>query len=130
MKFRSLFMFLPLYLIVTSCSTTTCTKEQMLKKNEDIEKTASLIESQKNMKTIKVYKFDGSKQCDNLPGASLDDMAKELASVKIISSEKKHDGLMRIQVCGQPTGQCNVYEILEADWSIAEKAGFKRWKGY
>jgi len=128
MIFKSLILILG-SIFVMSCSTQTCAKDQLVKRNEDTQKTVSILEGQKNMKTIKVYKFDGSKQCENIPGISVDEMAKELSGLKILHSEKKHDGLMRIQVCGQPTGQCNVFEILESDWASAEKAGFKKWKG-
>jgi hypothetical protein len=34
---------------------------------------------------------------------------------------------MHIQICGQSTGQLNVYEISAADLSKAESLGFRKW---
>lgn len=76
---------------------------------------------------VRVYKYDGSLQCGQGKAISLEQMATELKGVKIFASQKKSDGLMHIQVCGSPTGQANVYEILEGDVAKAEKSGFKKW---
>ena len=80
------------------------------------------------MKTIKVFKPDGSLQCNQGKSFSVKDMEADLKDVKVISSEKKHDGLMRIQVCGQPTGMSNVFEISDSDLEKAKTHGFKIWK--
>lgn len=74
-----------------------------------------------------VYKVDGSKQCGQGKKIDLNTMKKELAKIEIFSAENKHDGMMRIQVCGAPTGFNNVYEINEADLGKALKLGFKKW---
>ncbi|OFZ31988.1 MAG: hypothetical protein A2622_12195 [Bdellovibrionales bacterium RIFCSPHIGHO2_01_FULL_40_29] len=75
----------------------------------------------------RVYKADGSLQCGQGKKVDLSTMQKELGDIQIFSAENKNDGLMRIQVCGHPTGNCNVYEILEADLDKALKLGFKKW---
>lgn len=121
--------------LLISCSTQTC------KPNENIENSKSSnqpIASEsasltiKNMTTqikkIKIYKPDGSVQCEANTGQSIIEMQKSLDAITVFSAEKKHDGLMRIQVCGQPTGQCNVYEIAESDLAKALSFGFKKWK--
>jgi len=128
-KFSSIFFqVICVFLISVSCSTKTCSKDELLQNHPEVsQKKLESMDSQ-NMKTIKVYKFDGSKQCEKESGISIETMAKELGLIKIISSAKKHDGLMRTQVCGTPTGQCNVYEIFESDYPQAEKLGFKKWK--
>ena len=54
-------------------------------------------------------------------------MKKELGTIEVFSATNKHDGMMRIQVCGAPTGFCNVYEIDEKDLESALKAGFRKW---
>ena len=74
-----------------------------------------------------VYKADGSLQCGQGSKVDLNTMQKEFGSIQIFSSENKHDGMMRIQVCGAPTGQVNVYEIDVKDLEVALKAGFKKW---
>lgn len=78
-------------------------------------------------KRVFVYKNDGSVQCEAGGKTTLDNMKKELGTIEVFSSANKHDGMMRIQVCGAPTGFCNVYEIEEKDLELALKAGFKKW---
>jgi hypothetical protein len=78
-------------------------------------------------KRVLVYKSDGSLQCQQGGAKALDDMAKELKGIKILSSLNKSDGRMHVQVCGTPTGKVNVYEIFEKDLAKAQKKGFKLW---
>jgi len=79
------------------------------------------------MSKVLVYKYDGSKQCEEATGKDLNDMSKELGSIKIYSSEKKNDGQIRIQVCGALTGMTNTYLIAQEDLEKAETFGFKKW---
>lgn len=74
-----------------------------------------------------VYKYDGSLQCGMGKALSLDAMAKELTGIPVVSSAKKNDGLMHIQVCGSITGMANVYEIPAKFQKQAEAKGFKKW---
>lgn len=76
---------------------------------------------------VKVFKPDGSLQCGQGKAISLGEMQKELKGIQVHSSFNKNDGLMRIQVCGAPTGNSNVYEIDRKDLDAAVKAGFKEW---
>lgn len=76
---------------------------------------------------VKVYKADGSLQCGMGKGIPVSEMAKELEGFKIYSSENKSDGMMRIQVCGSPTGQCNVFEIDRTQLDKALSKGFREW---
>ncbi len=76
---------------------------------------------------VKVYKSDGSLQCGMGAAISASEMQKQLGKIKIHSSSSKHDGMMRTQVCGSPTGQSNVFEIDRKDLVAAQKAGFKEW---
>ncbi len=76
---------------------------------------------------VKVYKPDGSLQCGQGKAIPLADMQKELGDIKVYSSFNRNDGLMRIQVCGAPTGHSNVYEIDRKDLEQALKKGFKEW---
>ena len=76
---------------------------------------------------IKVYKPDGSLQCGQGKPVSLEEMQKQLGKIKVYASFKKNDGLMRIQLCGHPTGNSNVYEIHINDLENAIKLGFKEW---
>lgn len=81
----------------------------------------------KNSDRVFVYKYDGSLQCGMGKAISVEAMAKELNGIAIISSMKKPDGLMHIQVCGSNTGQANVYEISSKYLKAAEAKGFKKW---
>ncbi len=76
---------------------------------------------------VKVYKADGSLQCGQGKAVPLAEMQKQLKTIKVYSSANKNDGMMRIQVCGSPTGNNNVYEIDRKDLEAALKAGFKEW---
>ncbi|PIT98919.1 MAG: hypothetical protein COT74_11765 [Bdellovibrionales bacterium CG10_big_fil_rev_8_21_14_0_10_45_34] len=79
-------------------------------------------------KTIFIYKYDGSLQCGEGKPVSPQKMVKDLEGVEVKSMTSKHDGLMRLQVCGAPTGQANVYEIKPEDLEKAEKRGFREWQ--
>lgn len=76
---------------------------------------------------IMVYKYDGSLQCGMGKPVALETMAKELQGIPVLSSVKKRDGLMHIQVCGSITGMANVYEIPAKYQKQAEAKGFKAW---
>jgi len=77
--------------------------------------------------TVVVYKYDGTLQCQMGKEITLDVMQRELKGISVIKKEKRHDGLMRTQVCGQGTGQANTYTIPAQRLGDAEKLGFKRW---
>jgi hypothetical protein len=76
---------------------------------------------------VKVYKYDGSLQCNMGKAISVDEMEKQLKDIKVFARENKSDGMMRIQLCGSPTGRANVYEIERKDIEAAKKAGFQEW---
>lgn len=76
---------------------------------------------------VRVFKYDGSLQCNMGEAIALEIMRKELGSIQVYGSKNLSDGLMRIQVCGSPTGKANVYEIDRKDLEAALKLGFKEW---
>ena len=76
---------------------------------------------------VKVFKPDGSLQCGQGKQISIKDMEKDLQGIAVYSSANKNDGMMRIQVCGAPTGNSNVYEIDRKDLDKALSLGFKEW---
>ena len=78
--------------------------------------------------SVKVFKYDGSKQCEMKSGRSLDTMEKDLKGIQVLSRERKNDGKMRIQMCGADTGWANVYEVPVSDKEKAIKRGFQEWK--
>ncbi len=86
----------------------------------------ALVKSDLTQK-VKVFKEDGSRQCNEGDPIALDTMAQQLVGIKVLRSYKANDGIMRIQVCGAPTGECNVYEIERVNLAQALKLGFKEW---
>ncbi len=77
---------------------------------------------------VRVYKSDGSRQCEKRTGRSVESMERELAGIPVHHREKRSDGLMHIQVCGSPTGMINIYEIDSSNLKKAEERGFKKWE--
>lgn len=79
---------------------------------------------------INVYKADGSRQCEKARGLrrgiAAEVMERELAGIAVYSREKRADGLMHIQICGNPTGMINVFEIDSSFLNQAVQRGFKR----
>ena len=78
---------------------------------------------------VKVFKADGSLQCGQGQKIELDKMQSELKGMKIYSKANKNDGKMRIQLCGAPTGNANIYEIDRDQLENALILGFKEWTG-
>lgn len=124
--------------ILSSCSTRTCKPNETISSQDNTAKVSQPVAGEttispttnmtNQIKKIKVYKADGSVQCEQGTGTKPEEMQKQLGDIKVYSAENKHDGLIRIQVCGAPTGNCNVFEINESDFTKAEKLGFKKWK--
>ena len=75
---------------------------------------------------VRVYKPDGSRQCEKRGAQSVELMERELAGIVVYSREKRKDGLMHIQVCGSASGMINLYEIDSSFLKQAEERGFKR----
>lgn len=129
---------LVVFTFLFSCSTRTCKPNETITSQDGSAKPTQPIAGEtkispttnmtNQIKKIKVYKPDGSIQCEQGTGIKPDEMQKQLGDIKVFSTENKHDGLIRIQVCGTPTGNCNVYEIADSDFAKAEKLGFKKWK--
>lgn len=76
---------------------------------------------------VKVYKPDGTLQCNQGKKIAIDKMEVELKGLKVYSKYNKNDGKMRIQLCGSPTGNAHVFEIDRTDLEEALKRGFKEW---
>ena len=74
----------------------------------------------------KVYKYDGSVQCEN-NGTSLNEMALELmnSDITVYCSQKNYDGLAYASVCGGNSGRINVYLINNYDLTTSEALEFK-----
>jgi hypothetical protein len=106
---------------LVGCTTGNCRSQKG--PNSDINPAREVLVTEK----IKVFKYDGSLQCETGKAISLAEMQKELQGIEVFGSENKSDGLMRIQVCGSPTGRANVYEINKKDLQTVLDKGFRVW---
>ena len=81
--------------------------------------------------TLWVFKNDGTVHCGPPAGIAPEVMAQELATsgIPVLAMRKAHDGREGIALCGQPTGQINLYEVPAAQLSQARAAGFRLWTG-
>ncbi len=109
------------------CSSGNCRAQKELEKeNSNVVEPIPAL-PQDSQKHIKVFKYDGSKQCGIAAGTPAAEMQKELAGIKIYKAENKMDGLMHMQACGTNTGRANVYEIDPESFEEAKKKGFREW---
>lgn len=104
--------------VVLGCSSTHC-------RVKEIEQLQAKQESK--AKTVRVYRYDGTLQCGMGKRILIEDMQKDLKDIPVISSAHLNDGLMRIQLCGSPTGDANVFEIEEVHLEKAKSLGFREW---
>lgn len=120
MAIKNLTLTIVLGLLLLSCSSTNC-------RLQDVEKMKKEREQVTTQPTAKVYKYDGSLQCGMGKGIPLEDAKAELKGLKILNSYHRNDGLMRIQLCGSPTGEANVFEIPKEELPKALAIGFREW---
>ncbi len=80
-------------------------------------------------KYVKMYRPDGSLQCEKGSGMSLDDAKKEWANLdlEVLDAQVRPDGLMHIQQCGRPTGNVFVIRIALEHQEKALNLGWKVW---
>lgn len=112
-------------ILTLGCANTHCRDQ---KSATTVEAAAAKIQEKTSVsEKVKVYKVDGSLQCGMGKAISVQEMQKEFGTLPVYKAENKNDGMMRIQVCGSPTGQCNVFEIDRKNLDAAIKLGFKEW---
>lgn len=123
-------LFLLSVLTLAACTHGNCRVQKEAKKDGVVaakEQGEVNMDKAKSTDRVRVFKPDGSLQCGQGEKIPLADMQKELKGIKVFSSSNQNDGMMRIQLCGTPTGNCNVYEIDRKDLEAALKVGFKEW---
>jgi hypothetical protein len=82
---------------------------------------------------VAVFKFDGTLKCGLGSEIPLKDMQEELVALgaTVIASEKSWWPGFIIEVCGAPTGHCNVFQLDDDTWPKLAKsilgAGFRVW---
>lgn len=115
------------FVALVGCSSGNCRAQKEVEKQNSNTVEAIPNLPQDSQKHIKVFKYDGSKQCGMAAGTPVAEMQKELVGIKIYKAENKMDGLMHIQACGTNTGRANVYEIDPESFEEAKKKGFREW---
>ena len=123
MKFKSAVLMM----VLVGCSSAQCRKPMEIKKDTEGGVPEKLLAGPGR---ALVAKKDGSKQCekaDQSSAKSVEAMKSELKDIKVYDMAKQQDGVMRIALCGSPTGDYNVYEIGEEDVKKASGFGFVRW---
>lgn len=119
-----------LVLGLIGCSTGNCRSHQIAKEQAGPEaqpKENKLLPDPTVTERVRVFKPNGSLQCGQ--GKSIDPatMAKELKEIPVYKSYVENDGKLRIQVCGAPTGNVNVFEIDKTNLERALSFGFIEW---
>ncbi|WP_374073236.1 hypothetical protein [Bdellovibrio bacteriovorus] len=122
---KKLLMTLPLLFVLGACTHGNCRTQKGAEKSA----VTSEVPVTKSAATdrVKVHKPDGSLQCGQGKAIPVAEMQKQLKGIQVHSASNKNDGMMRIQLCGSPTGNSNVYEIDRKDLETALKLGFKEW---
>lgn len=123
---KNILLLLTLITLISACSNQPCKIEE----RTDIVMTGKekISSATKDLtQRVFVYRPDGSLQCGQGKKIDLNTMKSEFGKIEVFSAENKHDGMMRIQLCGAPTGFNNVYEIKQSDLDAAIKLGFKKW---
>lgn len=113
--------------VLTGCASGSCKNMQNKNRNSESEIAMENKLNQQLSQKVRVFQYDGTKQCGEGKEISLVDMAKQLGDIKVYSSKKINDGKMRIQMCGAENGMANVYEIDRNDLSKAIEKGFREW---
>lgn len=130
MSIRWLFLIL-MGLILGACSHGNCRSQKAPSESAAASSVSeeSSMKNNLNVDRVKVFKPDGTLQCKQGKLIPVAEMQKELKDIEVFAAENKNDGMMRIQLCGSPTGNSNVYEISRQDLEKALSLGFKEWLG-
>lgn len=130
-KTKFIFVYILNILFLVGCAVGNC-RSQKIKDEQagpaGVVKDNKLIPEPNSADRVKVFKHDGSVQCQTNKGLSADEMAaRDLSGIKIYKTFKSHDQKLRSQVCGSPTGNVNVLEIDKRNLSLALEKGYSEW---
>ena len=120
-----------LTVVLASCTTGNCRSEQVKREQAGpeaaIPKENKLLPDPSQVERISVFKPNGSLQCNQ--GKTIDKavMEKSLKGIRVYKSSVENDGKLRIQMCGAPTGNVNIFEIDKVNLEMAITLGFAEW---
>tara|TARA_B110001454_G_C12723308_1_gene436515 strand:+ start:57625 stop:58023 length:399 start_codon:yes stop_codon:yes gene_type:complete len=115
---------------LAGCSTGNCRSKQIQAEQAGPEvqpKENKLLPDPTITERARVFKPNGSLQCGQGKSIEPVTMAKELKDIQVYRSFVENDGKMRIQMCGAPTGNVNVFEIDKTNLERALGFGFTEW---
>ena len=125
-----------LCLSISACSSGYCRKKKdhnsFVEHAKDLPKFISADSKagikEEDLQLTRIFKYDGSLQCQQGKALSVKKMQSELErqNIKIYKAEKANDGMMHPQSCGSTTGNINVYDIQNSDLEKAIKLGYKK----
>lgn len=126
-----------LSLALTSCSTGKCRQKKDEKTFVEHVENLPDFKSREahsikagDLQTVRVYKSDGTLQCEAnrpIPAADLKRLLED-NKIKVLRLEHTSDGVMHIQVCGSSTGRIYVFDIQAMDLEKALGLGFRNFK--
>lgn len=112
------------------CTTGNCRSHKIEKEQEGgvlPPKENKLLPAPSVSERVRVYKADGTLQCAQGTRTDIKVMQRELKDIKIYKSYSENDGMLRIQMCGAPTGNSHIFEIDRDNLPKALEFGFKEW---
>ena len=124
---RKFLLAIPVFLVLGACTHGNCRSQKSSVAANTTAASEAAMTNTPAVDRVKVHKPDGSLQCGQGKAIPVTEMQKQLKDIKVHSGVNKNDGMMRIQVCGSPTGNNNVYEIDRKNLEAAIKLGFKEW---
>ncbi|MBL7542380.1 MAG: hypothetical protein JNL11_01120 [Bdellovibrionaceae bacterium] len=130
METKKFIFFCGLTLVFIGCSTGNC-RSQKIKSEQAggpvTPKENKLLQDPSAADRVRVFKPNGSLQCGQGKSIDVATMSKDLKDIHIYKSSVENDGKIRIQMCGVPTGNVNVYEIDKTSLESALSFGFTEW---
>ncbi|MCB0348667.1 MAG: hypothetical protein KDD37_07515 [Bdellovibrionales bacterium] len=80
-----------------------------------------------DLETVRVYKADGTRQCEGNRPTPITELKEQLESngIRVLKVEHTSDGVMHTQSCGSETGRVYVFDIQKLNLPKALKFGYK-----
>lgn len=131
MKF---YLVLLLSCTIVSCSLTKCRQKkdektfvEQVENLPDFKSKDSKSINAGDLKTVRVYKADGTRQCEANRPIPISELKQQLENnkIKVLKVEHTTDGVMHIQSCGAETGGVYVFDIQQLSLPKALKLGYK-----
>lgn len=130
MEIKKFIFFCGVIVFTFGCTTGNCRSHKVKQEQEGGAvpvKENKLLPPPSVSERVKIYKADGTLQCAQGSRIDIKDMQKELKDIHVYKSFSDNDGMLRIQMCGAPTGNSHVFEIDRESLSKALALGFKEW---